>query len=103
MRILIVRLSALGDIVHALPVLGAIRKAMPAAQVDWLVEENYASILSIENLPVCIFPLQTILLRWLSSHPADPLLEPSFISRVADAPDLVCFADTHNASPEAHR
>jgi lipopolysaccharide heptosyltransferase I len=46
-RILIVRLSALGDIVHALPVLGAIRKAMPAAQVDWLVEENYASILSI--------------------------------------------------------
>jgi heptosyltransferase-1 len=46
-KILIVRLSALGDIVHALPVLAAIKKAMPDAQVDWLVEESYASILSI--------------------------------------------------------
>jgi hypothetical protein len=32
MRILIVRLSALGDIVHALPVLAAIKKAMPSAE-----------------------------------------------------------------------
>lgn len=49
MKILIVRLSALGDIVHALPVLAAIKKAMPEAEVDWLVEENYASILSIAS------------------------------------------------------
>ena len=49
MKILIVRLSALGDIVHALPVLAAIKQAMPDAQVDWLVEENYASILSIAS------------------------------------------------------
>lgn len=49
MRIVIVRLSALGDIVHALPVLAALRKAMPEAQIDWLVEENYASILSIAS------------------------------------------------------
>jgi len=48
-KILIVRLSALGDIVHALPVLAAIKKAMPDAEVDWLVEENYASILSIAS------------------------------------------------------
>ena len=47
MKILIVRLSALGDIVHALPVLAAIKQAMPSAEVDWMVEENYASILSI--------------------------------------------------------
>lgn len=49
MKILIVRLSALGDIVHALPVLAAIKKAMPSAEVDWMVEENYASILSITS------------------------------------------------------
>lgn len=47
MKILIVRLSALGDIVHALPVLAAIKRAMPSAEVDWMVEENYAAILSI--------------------------------------------------------
>jgi heptosyltransferase-1 len=49
MRILIVRLSALGDIVHALPVLAALRQAVPAARIDWLVEENYSSILSIAS------------------------------------------------------
>jgi lipopolysaccharide heptosyltransferase I len=48
-KILIVRLSALGDIVHALPVLSAIKHAMPSAEVDWVVEENYASILSIAS------------------------------------------------------
>ena len=42
-------MSALGDIVHALPVLAAIKKAMPGAEVDWLVEENYAAILSIAH------------------------------------------------------
>ena len=47
MRILIVRLSALGDIVHALPVLAAINHAVPSASIDWLVEESYASILAI--------------------------------------------------------
>jgi lipopolysaccharide heptosyltransferase I len=46
-KILIVRLSALGDIVHALPVLAAIKRAMPDARVDWLVEENYNAILTI--------------------------------------------------------
>lgn len=47
MKILIVRLSALGDIVHALPVLASIKQSLPDAQVDWLVEENYAPILSM--------------------------------------------------------
>jgi len=44
-RILIVRLSALGDIVHALPVLSALRRLHPSAAIDWLVEEAYAPIL----------------------------------------------------------
>ena len=47
MTILIVRLSALGDIVHALPVLAALRSARPDANIDWLVEESYASILAM--------------------------------------------------------
>jgi heptosyltransferase-1 len=46
-RILIVRLSALGDIVHALPVLGRLRQSFPAAAIDWLVEENYAATLTL--------------------------------------------------------
>lgn len=48
-RILIVRLSALGDIVHALPVLTRLRQSFPAAGIDWLVEENYASTLALAS------------------------------------------------------
>lgn len=44
MRILIVRLSALGDIVHALPVLAALRDHRPDVEVDWLVDARYAGI-----------------------------------------------------------
>ena len=46
-RILIVRLSALGDIVHAVPVLAALRRHDPSAEVDWLVEEACAPILAL--------------------------------------------------------
>ncbi|MEW6321719.1 MAG: lipopolysaccharide heptosyltransferase I [Acidobacteriota bacterium] len=45
MRILIVRLSALGDIVHALPVLPVLRDALPDATIDWVVEARYAHVL----------------------------------------------------------
>jgi len=48
-RILIVRLSALGDIVHALPVLERLRQAFPDAAIDWLVEENYAATLTLAS------------------------------------------------------
>lgn len=48
-RILIVRLSALGDIVHALPVLTRLRQTYPEAGIDWLVEENYAATLTLAS------------------------------------------------------
>src|SRR5829696_1160792 len=46
-RILIVRMSALGDIVHALPVLSAVRDALPGAEIDWLADERYAAVLDL--------------------------------------------------------
>ena len=50
-RILIVRMSALGDIVHALPVLAAIGTAYPDVEVDWLADRKYAAILAfVEGL-----------------------------------------------------
>ena len=42
MRILIVKLSSLGDVVHALPVVADIRAAHPAATIDWVVEPGFA-------------------------------------------------------------
>ncbi len=45
-RILIVRLSSPGDVVHTLPVLAALRIRYPHAQIAWLVEENSSGLLS---------------------------------------------------------
>lgn len=41
MRVLIVRLSSLGDVVHAAPVLADIARAHPGARVDWVLEEAF--------------------------------------------------------------
>jgi heptosyltransferase I len=45
MRILIVKLGSIGDIVHTLPALAAIREALPASQITWAVERSTAEIL----------------------------------------------------------
>ena len=45
MKILIVKLGSIGDIVHTLPVLAAIRSEMPASRVSWVVEKRSAEIL----------------------------------------------------------
>jgi lipopolysaccharide heptosyltransferase I len=45
MRILIVKLGSIGDIVHTLPSLAAIRRAMPNAEISWVVEHRAAEIL----------------------------------------------------------
>jgi lipopolysaccharide heptosyltransferase I len=44
-RILIVRLSAIGDCMHGLPVLCALRDALPQAQLFWVVEGRTADVL----------------------------------------------------------
>ena len=44
-RILIVRLSAIGDVMHALPMIAAIREALPQAYLAWLVEGRTAELL----------------------------------------------------------
>ncbi len=46
-RVLIVKLGALGDIVHAIPVAAAIRRAHPAVRIDWLVSEKHREILDL--------------------------------------------------------
>ena len=46
-RALIVRLGALGDIVHAIPVAAAIRRAFQAARIDWLVSAKHREILDL--------------------------------------------------------
>jgi heptosyltransferase I len=47
MKILLVKLSSLGDVVHTLPVVQDILAALPDAQIDWVVEPSFAPVLSL--------------------------------------------------------
>ena len=44
-RILVVRLSAMGDIIHGMPAIAALRRAKPELKIGWLVEERWADLL----------------------------------------------------------
>jgi heptosyltransferase I len=43
-RVLIVKLSSLGDVVHCMPVVHDILQAHPGAQIDWVVEPAFAPL-----------------------------------------------------------
>lgn len=45
MRILIVKLSSIGDVVHTLPATAMLRKAMPGAKLAWVVDRRASAIL----------------------------------------------------------
>ncbi len=45
-RILIVKLSSLGDVVHAMAAVQDIRRAFPMAQIDWVVERAFAPLVA---------------------------------------------------------
>lgn len=44
MRVLVVKLSSLGDVVHTMPVVHDIREAYPGALIDWVVEPGFAPL-----------------------------------------------------------
>jgi heptosyltransferase-1 len=44
-RLLIVRLSAMGDVIHTLPAVHALREAFPTAHIGWLIEDRWAELL----------------------------------------------------------
>jgi len=56
-RFLIVRLGALGDIIHAIPAAAAVRAAFPESHIDWLVDPRYVSLLEMVTAVSHVVPL----------------------------------------------
>jgi heptosyltransferase I len=50
-RILIVRLSSMGDVIHALPAAVMLREAFPQASIGWVIEERWAELLCALSTP----------------------------------------------------
>ena len=44
-RILLVRLSAMGDVIHSMPAAALLRQAFPSAHIGWIIEERWAELL----------------------------------------------------------
>jgi len=122
MRILFVKLGSIGDIVHTLPALAAVRRALPRAEISWVVERRSADILKdnpfINNLievdtkalrrwPMSgeTLPTTRRQLRRLRASPFDlaidfqGLLKSSLIARLSGARRRVGFARAHLREP----
>lgn len=61
-RILIVKTSSMGDIVHALPLASDLAARLPQARIDWLVEESFAAIPRLHPAVARVIPVA--LRRW---------------------------------------
>jgi heptosyltransferase I len=56
-RFLLVRLGALGDVIHGIPVAAALRERFPAARIDWMVHPRYAELLQHVTAVSAVVPV----------------------------------------------
>jgi heptosyltransferase I len=73
MRFLIVRLSSIGDIVHALPAVAALGEAFPYAEICWVIEKRHAMLLDGNPFVHRVISLDT--LGWRSKPASGSTLE----------------------------
>lgn len=62
MKILIVRVSSLGDVVHNMPMVADIHRFYPDAAIDWVVEEGYTELVALNGAVRRVIPFA--LRRW---------------------------------------
>lgn len=122
MRILFVKLGSIGDVVHTLPALAAVKRALPRAEISWVVERRAAEVLRDNPLLKSLIEVDTkALRRWpvsgetllaprqqlrrLRASAFDQaldfqgLLKSAFIARLSGAPARVGFAREHLREP----
>ena len=63
MKVLIIKLGAIGDIIHTLPTLSAIRETFPEAEISWVAEQRSADILRDNTLLDNLIEVDTKALR----------------------------------------
>jgi heptosyltransferase-1 len=68
-RVLFVKLSSLGDVIHHLPAISDLRSRRPEIAIDWAVEEAYAPLVQLHPAVARAIP---VALRRLRSSPLSP-------------------------------
>jgi heptosyltransferase-1 len=77
MKILVVKMSAIGDVIHTLPAVNALRRGFPEAHITWLVEESASAI--VASHPSVDRVLVSKRTRWLKG-----LFGPSWLRNVRE-------------------
>ena len=108
MRFLIVRLGAIGDIVHAIPAAAALRAAYPDAIIDWLVDGRHRELLDLVTVIDHVIVLEkpsiagwVDVTRTLRSRRYDAaldfqgLLKSAVLARASGAPRVLGFSIFH--------
>lgn len=105
-KILIVRLGAMGDILHTMPAVAALRAAQPDAELTWVLEPKWFPLLEGSGLvhhllpfhrrdPLSVWTAQRWLQRWQPDCAIDfqGLLKSAILARCSGAPTRLGFAN----------
>ncbi|MGD9943858.1 MAG: lipopolysaccharide heptosyltransferase I [Burkholderiaceae bacterium] len=57
MRIALIKTSSMGDVIHAMPVVSDLMRALPAARIDWIVEEAFAELPALQPQVAEVVPV----------------------------------------------
>jgi lipopolysaccharide heptosyltransferase I len=108
MNILIVRLGALGDILHAVPAAAALRAAFPGGRIDWLVEAKHRPIVDLVTVLDRIVALERrSMAGWIAAARVlrqvrydvaidfQGLLKSAVLARMSGAPRVLGFSIWH--------
>lgn len=110
-RILFIKPSSLGDIVHALPTLAALRQRFPRARIAWLVKRQWAELVERAEGLDEVWEVGPGVAGWLSEVPRlraekfdlavdlQGLFRSAFMARLAGCPVRVGFANGREGSP----
>jgi heptosyltransferase-1 len=109
-RILIIKPSSLGDVVHALPTLGLLRSRFPSAHIAWLVKEQWAGLLERAEGLDKIWSIRPGVKGWLAIVPQlrsarfdivvdlQGLLRSGVVGWLTGAPKRIGFANAREGS-----
>ena len=110
-RILLIKPSSLGDIVHAMPTCAAIRRAYPKARLTWLVKRAWHGLVERIDGVDRVWPVESSLTGWLSQVSLlraerfdlivdlQGLFRSAAIGWLSGTPLLVGFANGREGSP----
>lgn len=82
MKILVVKLSSLGDVIQTMPVVHDILAAMPEAQIDWVVEEAFAPLIERVTGVRSVLPMAERRWRKSSRDPVTRSEKAAFLARL---------------------